>query len=172
MCSTILQNGQPLQLLVGRGAGKTTAALAVAMWLLCTARKRFVVIVSQNHTSAQSLLRELGRVIMEPDTPLAQDYPQVCLPFQLCGGAMRRRQLYRGLTTDLSKTATQLVFPRLGKECATSNSCIVCRGISSGVRGLRGPGGIRPDCVLLDDIQTAASADSAEQVDKLWSIVR
>ena len=54
----------------------------------------------------------------------------------------------------------------------TSNSCIVCRGISSGVRGLRGPGGIRPDVVILDDIQTAASAESAEQVSKLWSIVR
>lgn len=85
---------------------------------------------------------------------------------------MRRRQLYRGLTTDLQKTANQLVFPRLGADFPTSNSCVVCRGISSGVRGLRGPGGIRPDVVILDDIQTAASADSAEQVEKLWSIVR
>lgn len=81
MQTTILQNGQPLQLLVGRGAGKTTAALALACWLLFTAQKKFVVIVSQNHSSAQSLLRELGRVILEPDTPLAQDYPEVVLPF-------------------------------------------------------------------------------------------
>ena len=51
-----------------------------------------------------------------------------------------------------------------------SQSTIVCRGITSGVRGLK-QGTLRPDLVLLDDLQTAESAASPEQVKKLRDII-
>lgn len=44
-------------------------------------------------------------MIQETDTPFAQDYPEVCKPFHLCNGSFRRRQLYKGISTDIQKNA-------------------------------------------------------------------
>lgn len=79
------------------------------------------------------------------------------------------------MSTDLQHTSTDLVFPRLisddGSEMPTSGSCLTVRGITSGIRGLK-RGSLRPDTVLMDDIQTSASASSPEQVDKLMDLIK
>ena len=79
------------------------------------------------------------------------------LPFQLCTGSYRRRQLYKGQTTDIGKTASQITFATLhdadGNEIPGSGATIISKGISSGIRGLRaGPTGRRPDLILCDDL--------------------
>ena len=142
----------------------------MALWLILTGRKRFVVVVAHNHASGAQLLKDIARPLLEPDTALVQDYPEL-LAFQLCGGSFRRRQLYRGMTTDLQKTASSLVFPRLGEGYKSSGACVVCRGVASGIRGIN-VGGLRPDCVLIDDAQDSSDAESSQQVDKLWGIIR
>lgn len=63
------------------------------------------------------------------------------------------------------------MFPRLGDEYPTSGACVLCRGIASGIRGIN-VGGLRPDCVLIDDAQDSGDAESAQQVEKLWGIIR
>ena len=55
-------------------------------------------------------------------------------------------------------------------EAPTSNSVIATRGITSGIRGLKQKS-LRPDCVLLDDIQDDEVAESPEQVEKLLGII-
>jgi hypothetical protein len=82
--------------------------------------------------------------------------------------------LYRGVSTDLEKNASELVFARLkdkdGKEFPTSGSVISCRGVTSGIRGLK-RGNLRPSYAILDDIMTAQDARSPEAVEKLMDAI-
>lgn len=99
----------------------------------------------------------------------------MCFPFQVCNGSYRRRQLYKGQSTEIQKTANNITFARLqdadGNELPTSASTIAVRGISGGLRGMK-HGTLRPSCVLLDDLQTSETAESPEQVEKLLSLIR
>lgn len=169
-----LDESVPVQLMLPRGAGKTTATEALLLYLLLYGMRKFVVIVSANARSASNILRDIWRVIQDTDTPIAQDFPEVCLPYSLTGGATRRRQLFNGTSTDLQRTMTDLVFPRLkrkdGTEYPTSGSVLTVRGITSGIRGLK-RNALRPDCVLLDDLQTSSTASNQDQVEKLYQLI-
>lgn len=170
-----LSQARPYNIELPRGSGKTSAAQMATIYLLATGRRKFCVVVSANHAQAQNIIRDIFRAVIEGDTAFSQDFPELALPFQLLEGSYRRRQLYKGVSTNVSKTASQITFARLkdedGEEMPTSQSTIVCRGITSGVRGLKS-GKLRPDFVLLDDLQSHESADSAEQVEKILEIIR
>lgn len=169
-----LSNSTPYNIELPRGSGKTSAAEMFILYLLATGQKKFAVIVSQNGRSAANILKDIWRPIMEKDTAFAQDFPELCAPFQLTNGSFRRRQLYKGVSTEIEKNASIIHFARLvdnnGVELPTSGSVVTTRGISSGVRGLK-VGKLRPDLVLLDDIQTSESASNLEQVQKLKDII-
>lgn len=88
------------------------------------------------------------------------------MPFQVCNNSFRRRQLYRGRSTDIEKNSGVIRFATLhkdGQELATSGSVVTVRGITSGIRGLK-VGRLRPDTVILDDLQSSELASSPEQV--------
>ena len=82
--------------------------------------------------------------------------------------------MYKGVSTDIEKNSSELVFARLkdanGNEMPTSGSVISCRGVTSGIRGLK-RGNLRPSYAILDDIQTAQDARSAEAVEKLMDAI-
>ena len=170
-----LSQARPYNIELPRGSGKTSAAQMAVIYLLATGRRKFAVVVSQNHIQAQNIIRDIFRAVIEGGTAFSEDFPEIALPFQLLDGAYRRRQLYKGVTTNVQKTANQITFARLkdddGKDMPTSQSTITARGITSGVRGIKS-GKLRPDLCLLDDLQSHESAESAEQVDKLLQIVK
>ena len=66
------------------------------------------------------------------------------------------------------------MFARLkdehGKEMPTSGSIICCRGISSSLRGMK-KSTLRPDLILLDDLQTSEIAANPIAVEKLWEVI-
>lgn len=136
--------------------------------------QRYTVILAANASAATSIMSDIFRAIAEEGTALAQDYPYVCLPYQLLHGTYRRRQLYRMRTTDLVRNANMIVFPRIAKDETTdypsSGAVMTVRGISSGLRGMK-HGTQRPTLVLLDDLQTSEVAENPEQVDKLLSLI-
>lgn len=172
-----LSQNRPQLICLPRGAGKTSACQALIIWCLAYAKRKFCVCVSQNHAAAQGVIRDIFRAIIEDGTAFSQDFPELALPFQLLEGSYRRKQLYKGAATNVSKTASQITFARLknddGEELPTSQSTIISRGITGGLRGLKcGGKGMRPDLVLLDDLQTHSSAESAEQVEKLLEIIK
>lgn len=143
------------------------------LYLLAYGMRKFVLIVSSSGRNASNILKDVWRVVQEKETAFAQDFPELCKPFELCNGATRRRQLYKGVSTELQRNATTLVFARLqkdGAELPTSGSVVTVRGVSSGIRGLK-VGRLRPDMVILDDLQTAASAANPEQVQKLQDLI-
>lgn len=133
------------------------------------------MVISNNAASSSSLLTDIWRVIEVPDTDFANDYPEVCLPFTSAHGSFRRRQLYRGRSTEIQKNAGNIVFATLTKDDGTpfktSGSIITCRGIGSGLRGAK-HGTMRPSLVLLDDLQDFESAQNPSQVQKLVEIIQ
>lgn len=160
---------------MGRGSGKSCFELCTTMAALAQGKQKFIVIISNNSRAAGSLLKDMWRMISEKYTAFAQDYPEVCGPYLIADGAWRRRQQYRGHSTELQKNATDISFPRLFRddntEYPTSGAVVSCRGVGSGIRGLR-KGTQRVTCVLLDDLQDFDSASNPTQVEKLMDIIR
>ena len=146
---------------MGRGFGKSSYCICAALYALATGLQKYVMIISNNTSSASSLLADIWRVIEVPDTAFSHDYPTVCLPFHNSHGSYRRRQLYRGRSTEIQKNAGSIVFAKLEKSDGvpypTSGSIVTCRGITSGIRGAK-HGTMRPSLVLLDDLQDFESA--------------
>ena len=153
-----------------RGSGKSSYVICTALFALCTGLQKYVVIISQNARSAQSLLSDLWRAWGDRGSTLSQDYPEVFLPYQLCNGSYRRRQLYKNESTNLSKTSSNLVLPKI-KGSKTSESIISVKGITSGIRGLK-YGTLRPSMIILDDLYTSETAENQDQVEKILSLIR
>lgn len=132
------------------------------------------MVVSANQRASTNILKDIWRAVNEKGTAFAQDYPEITAPFHIANGSFRRRQLYRGVSTDLEKNSSELVFARLkdenGNEMPTSGSVISCRGVTSGIRGLK-RGNLRPSYAILDDIMTAQDARSPEAIEKLMEAI-
>lgn len=83
--------------------------------------------------------------------------------------------MYKGRDCAIERNSTTISLARIvdenGNECPTFGSIITCRGVTSGLRGMR-QGKIRPDVVLVDDIQSHETAHSPEQVEKLEDILK
>ena len=171
---TAIFDARPYLICMSRGAGKTSYIESVVLAGMAQGKRDFVVLIGQSADSAKNMLYDIYRVIME-ESAFSQDYPDLCLPFQLANGATKRRQTYNGVTTDIQKTSEKIVFARLKEkddtETHTSNSCIIIKGITSGLRGLK-HGTKRPSCVVLDDIQTDATAESGSSVEKLINTIQ
>lgn len=170
-----LSQSRPYNIELPRGTGKTSAVEMAVVWLLVTGRRKFCVIVSNNARAAGNILKDISMPIVEKGTAFAQDFPEVCLPFQLCNGSFRRKQTYKGRSTDIEKNSAVIRFPTLhysnGQPIPSSGSVVTVRGITSGIRGLK-VGKLRPDCVILDDLQSSEIASNPEQVQKVLDIIK
>lgn len=85
-----LSDSRPYNIELPRGCGKTTVSEAMLLYLLVYGLRKFCVIVSANQRQAQTILKDIYRVISERDTPFAQDFPDICVPFIACNGFTRR----------------------------------------------------------------------------------
>ena len=171
---TAIMDARPYLICQARGSGKTSYIEGVVLAAIAQGKSDFMLFIGQSADSAKNMLYDLYRVIME-DSPFSEDYPDLCLPFQITNGSTKRRQIYNGVSTDIQKTSEKLVFARLkeanGTESPTSSSCIMVRGITGSLRGLK-HGTKRPSCVVLDDIQNDETAGSDSRVEKLINIIQ
>ena len=137
--------------MLSRGQGKSIYSQLFILYQICTLRRRFPVIISANARASTQLLTDIFRFIIEEDTPFSQDYPTLSLPFQLCNGAYRRRQIYKGKPTGIYHRATDMGFADVDIEGQPKQAFISARSITGGLRGMR-VGSHRVDSVLLDDL--------------------
>ena len=108
-----LDDSRPYMIMMGRGNGKTSLTECAAVYSMATGKRRFPVIISANARAASNILDDIFRMFQEKDTPLAQDYPDLCVPIQSVNGSYRRKQTYRGISTEIGKTSNQANFARL-----------------------------------------------------------
>lgn len=164
----------PTMLELFRGCGKSSIAECLMLYILACKSDihKVCLIVSQNARSSASILKDCQRLLEEPDTAFAQDFPNICLPFQL-GGNGRKLQTYNGISTDIAKNATCIQLPRLVKEDGTeypsSGAVLVSKPITS-CRGTK-YGKNRVSFCLIDDIQTLETASNPEQVHKILDLI-
>ena len=174
MWTAIQDTKRPYMICQSRGSGKTSYVECIVLAALVTGKTKFPVFISQNANSSTQMLKDIVGCIVDSDN-LIQDYPEACKPFQLANGAWKRRQLYKGHSTELQVKDGVLVLPKITKDDGTpyptSGSCVACRGILSGLRGLK-HGTLRPTCVILDDVQDDESANSPSSVEKLYTIIQ
>lgn len=173
MEAAIRASSRPYQILMSRGHGKTSYAESAVAWAISTGIRRFGFIISQGGEPAKDIFADIMRLFSS--TNFANDYPDISVPIMMKRGVSKRRQLYRGKETELSWNSKRIWLPVIdgadGKPSQTSGSVIMSGGITSGVRGKK-RGTLRPDLVLLDDLQTAETADNPETVGKLANLIR
>ena len=172
---TSLVSARPFNIELPRGSGKTTAAEAMCLYLLSYGIRKFLVVISNNQRAAGNILNDLYHIVSDGSTAYAHDFPEISLPFMIANGSFRRRQTVRGKLVEISKNATNLQFPSIndedGNPLPTSGSVITCRGMTSGLRGIK-VGSLRPDLAILDDLQDSEIARSGEQVEKVLDFIR
>lgn len=171
---TALQSHKNYMICMGRGFGKSSYCVAATLFAIATGIHKYVVIIANNASQAAERMNDIWRVLEVPDSKFAHDYPEVVLPFTIAHGGFRRRQLYNGRSTSIQKNAGTIIFASLykkdGTSFKTSGSLVTCRGITSGIRGMK-HGVLRPTLVLLDDLQDIESASNPTQVQKIMDII-
>jgi len=117
----------------GRGNGKSTWTFKLLpMWAACHGHRKFVAAFSDSATQAQKHLAG-WKNLMDVSPLLRQDYPDVCEPKRRPNGnaIADNQELYE----------------------AKSGFTFSAKGIDTGVLGLTNSENVRPDCLLLDDIE-------------------
>jgi len=164
----LLKHGGKQAVAMPRGTGKTTIVIAASIWALANGWRKYLVILAANTKESRKILTSI-RWAFQNNPILRQDYPEICWPmYKLEGSALLARgQRYLGRPTDITLSADQIKLPNIvgGKA---SGSMIAAFGIKAAIRGQSTDGvdgsTIRPDFVILDDVQTN---DLAKNPDRL-----
>lgn len=158
-----------------RGGGKTTIGKGCMLKAILCGKIHFPFVVTASGKQAKDGFIKMLIMTLETNPRLAEDYPEVCIPFQkLQGKAVRAAsQTHKGEKTFISIT-DGIVFPKIeGSKC--SNAVIKADGITSAQRGAQHQTSegqlIRPDFIFFDDAQTDESAKSFTQTNTREEIV-
>jgi hypothetical protein len=163
---TVIHGGQQA-IAMPRGNGKTSLCEAACVWSVVTGKRHFVAVVAASEPLAVNVLESI-KTEFESNAELAADFPEVCFPIQKLEGINNRAsgQLCKGERTHIAWTRDEIVLPTVAGS-AGSGAIIKTAGLTGAVRGMKHKrrDGVtdRPELVLIDDPQTAASARSAPQ---------
>lgn len=162
-----VDEGELRAIAMPRGSGKTTLCEAGTQWAVLTGRRRFVVVIAAESSSATSILENI-KADFETNDLLAEDFHDVCNSIRALNGINQRAagQTCNGLRTQITWTDQEIVLPTIDGSPA-SGAIIKVAGITGRIRGMSfvRPDGdkVRPDLVLIDDPQTDESARSPSQ---------
>lgn len=150
-----------------RGMGKTTLAEVAVIRAIVYGFRRFVMLVCATTPLAKRRLKQILKEF-EANKLLADDFPEACHCIRKLERVHQRAKAQEldGKPTLMEINSNSIVLPTIdGSPC--SGSIIVVAGMGGAVRGqnVLGPDGepLRPDMVLLDDVQTRQSATSPTQ---------
>lgn len=134
-----------------RGMGKSTFFfLILPLWAAAHGHRRFVAAFADSSAQAQAHLATLKREL-ETNARLRRDYPDLCRP----------AKRLRGVT----------VSDNVGMLHAASGFVFAARGIDSGSLGMK-VGNLRPDLLLMDDVEPDESSYSPYQMEKRLTTIR
>lgn len=154
-----------------RGEGKSSLAEGVTLYIILKGLLSFVVIFSATAPDAKNSLGSVKEYIGDSDQ-LAADYPALCVPVREVQSTPNKAHSMRVYRDDFGQAEARFVwngpeisFPSIaGLTCAGAR--FTTRGLDSAVRGLK-KGSRRPQLAIIDDPDTAATAASDDQADKL-----
>jgi len=140
------QPGQERHLFVApRALGKTSWWFGIIpLWLAATNRRQFIAAFADTAAQAEQHLETFRREL-DTNRLLQRDYPALCAPL------LRTRKQTVADNRQMLQTASGFAF--------------AARGIDSGSLGLK-VGTVRPDLLILDDVEPDEASYSARQVEK------
>jgi hypothetical protein len=158
------RNGGLYALGMFRGGAKTSLFSRGQLHATSYQFRRFGVTISATNRDAFNIMRQ-QKAELWTNPLLIEDFPEICYPFTRLedNGRRCKGQLWLGEPTHIQWEPDRLVFARI-PDIMPNPAIIVSRAITGAIKGInyRAPDGmvIRPDFVLLDDVQTRRSAKS------------
>jgi len=167
----VIINGGRNQKIEPRGYGKTSRLSQEGLWALLYNYRNYIALFS---AVAEQIVEGI-KYELENNDVLFDLFPQVCYPIRKLEGKAQRAisQHSCGEATKLRYLADRIVLPTV-KGFEGSGNNLVIRNISN-ARGLvirQAKGTLRPDLLLLDDIQTDDQAQSATAIRKSLKKIR
>jgi hypothetical protein len=156
-----IRTGAGMACAAPRGTGKTSVLWGVALWAILSGACRFPVVAGWSHGAARRMLKKWLSALAD-NARLQADYPEVTGPFESSTHSNRLRgvgwvDIGEPCGADVQQSSGTIVLP-------DGHGALGAVSISGNVRGLQIglPDGstIRPDVLLLDDPQDAATAAS------------
>ncbi len=172
MEAAVLHGGKVINLLP-RGYTKSTLSEMLILWAVLYGHKRFALFVGANTEQADSGIESIRSELVN-NPLLFEDFPDPCYVCHLVNGQHQRARsmLYRGIDVEMEWTSSKLVLPSLG---GSVGAIIATDGLLSATRGARATRKdstkVRPDIVVLDDIETEQSAVSPSDIKKRLKII-
>lgn len=161
----VIRHGGMKALAMPRGSGKTAITECAAIWAILAGYRRFLMIVGATAQKAKKTLRNITNQFKKRG-PLADDFPEVCVPVLALKGVNQRKPLFQGEPVQQTWTKECIVLPNIPGSAAAS-AIIQIAGLTGAIRGenFDRPDGelARPDLVVIDDPQTDESAKSVTQ---------
>lgn len=162
-----------------RGYGKTSRAVNQLLLAILEGDVRFALVVSSATDKAKEIMEQIATELTTNDV-LMELYPAVSACFRAIEGNPARapRQTYNGEFTKITITKDTIIFPTIpGEPCSGAKILVKTkdniRGLSARNKAGEDAGSImRPDFVLLDDIQTDKEAGSAEVSAKIAKTIK
>lgn len=163
-----------------RSYGKTTRSANEATFAVLTGRRRFVLIVASSVEKAKDIIDGI-KTELQNNQRLARLFPNTCAAFAHAANlraASVKYQTIGNLLTNIKVGDDRIIFPTVPGE-PSSGAVIMVRSRDN-VRGtiVKVKSGdeagrvLRPDLVIMDDIQTEQDADNPETVRKLVKLIK
>jgi hypothetical protein len=160
-----------------RGSGKTQILIGAGIKAVFTGQRRYCVILAATHRKAKRLIADVrDQILADGNHPLLEDYPEFMLPMRAvrCDSRKSKDQTTEGTPTQVACSPTQLDFgliPKRIEHFAIVESLSISSTEIRGTHYTKNGEPIRPDLVLLDDVQTDKIAVNPERVDELLATI-
>lgn len=159
-----------------RGSGKTTIVKVVgAMWAVLYGHIKFIILIRANSRESKDMLADIKHFYATSPL-LADDFPEVisCVDALDDSAQKAKKQTAKPADSDIEPSKTQIkwtedtvVLPDVmmlnskgnAAKSPSAGAVITTRGIDGSIRGAV-KGKLRPDLVILDDVETDESANS------------
>lgn len=163
-----------------RSFGKTTRSSNEALYTALMGKRKFILIIASSVEKAKDIIDGI-RSELTSNEKLAELFPNVCACFEHAQNLRASSVKYQTIGAELThiKLADdRIIFPFIEGE-PSSGTIIMVRS-KDNVRGTifklkKGPMAgrvLRPDIVLLDDIQTDEEAENPERIRKLVKLIK
>lgn len=170
----VVINGGKQSIAMPRGSGKSTIEKGAIPWAFGYGHRRSAVIVTATIDDACEFIDDIKKMLTGPI--FAEDFPEIAYPLQRLNGSghLARGQLFLGRPTDIQWESLRLKLPDVRWSLA-AGAVVRSAGIRGKIRGRASATGagetIRPDLVILDDLQKMEDAVNPDRVDKLEKII-
>lgn len=171
--SAIVSGGN-LQLMLPRGYGKTSQVVGAALWAILYGHRRFVAVFGSSADRASEII-DSWQLELRTNQQLLGMFPDICWPIVALEDKHQRckSQTFRGRRTMMTWTAQLLALPTV--EHVASGAVLAAKPLGS-ARGthFRTEDGtvLRPDLVILDDVQRDGDATSPTTINRILSTIR